>query len=49
MTARLAVSHRHRHKETIVFLVHVKRLGENEISFPGCKEFPYKLIRCQGG
>jgi hypothetical protein len=30
-------------------VLHVKRLGENEISFPGCKEFPYKLIRCQGG
>ena len=30
-------------------ILHVKRLGENEISFPGCKEFPYKLIRCQGG
>jgi hypothetical protein len=24
----------------------VQRRGENEISFPGCKEFPFPLIRC---
>ncbi len=24
----------------------VQRLSENEIAFPGCTDFPYKLIRC---
>ncbi len=24
----------------------VQRRGENEISFPGCREFPYPLVRC---
>jgi hypothetical protein len=24
----------------------VQRRGENEISFPGCPEFPYPLVRC---
>ena len=24
----------------------VQRRGENEISFPGCTDFPYPLIRC---
>lgn len=24
----------------------VQRRGENEISFPGCSDFPYPLIRC---
>lgn len=28
-------------------LLHVQRRGENEISFPGCTEFPYPLVRCQ--
>jgi hypothetical protein len=27
-------------------LLHVQRRGENEISFPGCPEFPYPLVRC---
>lgn len=25
----------------------VQRRGENEISFPGCADFPYPLVRCQ--
>jgi hypothetical protein len=25
----------------------VQRRGENEISFPGCTDFPYPLVRCQ--
>jgi hypothetical protein len=24
----------------------VQRRGDNEIAFPGCTDFPYKLIRC---
>ena len=24
----------------------VQRRGENEISFPGCTDFPYPLVRC---
>ena len=27
-------------------VLHVKREGENQISFPHCAEFPYPLIRC---
>jgi hypothetical protein len=27
-------------------VLHVQRRGDNEISFPGCPEFPYPLIRC---
>lgn len=27
-------------------VLHVQRRGENEISFPGCPEFPYPLVRC---
>ena len=27
-------------------LLHVHRIGENQISFPRCTEFPYPLIRC---
>jgi hypothetical protein len=27
-------------------LLHVLKRGENEISFPGCPEFPYPLVRC---
>jgi len=27
-------------------VLHVQRHGDNEISFPGCPEFPYPLIRC---
>jgi len=26
--------------------LHVQRRGENELSFPGCPEFPYPLVRC---
>lgn len=25
----------------------VQRRGENEISFPGCSDFPYPLVRCR--
>jgi hypothetical protein len=27
-------------------VLHVQRRSENEISFPGCPEFPYPLVRC---
>ena len=27
--------------------LHVQRRGENEISFPGCADFPNPLVRCQ--
>lgn len=27
-------------------VLHVQRRGDNEITFPGCKEFPNPLIRC---
>jgi hypothetical protein len=27
----------------------VKRLSQNEISFPGCSEFPFPLVRCPAG
>ena len=27
-------------------VLHVQRRGENEISFPGCADFPNPLIRC---
>jgi hypothetical protein len=27
-------------------VLHVQRVGTNEISFPHCTEFPYPLIRC---
>jgi hypothetical protein len=26
--------------------LHVQKRGENEISFPGCQDFPYPLVRC---
>ena len=26
--------------------LHVRRLSENQISFPRCTEFPYPLVRC---
>ena len=29
-------------------VLHVQRRGENEISFPGCNDFPYPLVRCSG-
>ena len=28
-------------------VLHVQRRGENEISFPGCPEFPNPLVRCR--
>jgi hypothetical protein len=27
-------------------VLHVQRRGENEMSFPGCPEFPYPFVRC---
>jgi hypothetical protein len=27
--------------------LHVQRRGENEVTFPGCADFPNPLIRCQ--
>ncbi|MEO9191660.1 MAG: hypothetical protein ABI224_16890 [Acetobacteraceae bacterium] len=27
-------------------VLHVQRLSPNEISFPGCKDFPFPLVRC---
>ena len=27
--------------------LHVQRRGENEITFPGCTDFPNPLVRCQ--
>ncbi len=30
-------------------VLHVRRLSENEISFPGCREFPFPLVRCPAG
>lgn len=30
-------------------VLHVKRLTANEISFPGCKDFPFPLVRCPAG
>jgi len=27
-------------------ILNVQRRGENEISFPGCTDFPYPLVRC---
>lgn len=29
--------------------LHVRRLSSNEISFPGCKDFPFPLVRCSAG
>jgi hypothetical protein len=29
-------------------VLHVQRRGDNEISFPGCTDFPYPLVRCPG-
>ena len=29
-------------------ILHVQRRSENEISFPGCTDFPYPLVRCPG-
>ncbi len=30
-------------------LLHVQRVSDNQISFPGCREFPFPLIRCPAG
>ena len=27
-------------------VLHVQRIGPNEITFPGCKDFPNPLVRC---
>lgn len=27
--------------------LHVQRRGDNEITFPGCADFPYPLVRCR--
>lgn len=29
-------------------LLNVQRRSDNEISFPGCADFPYPLVRCPG-
>ena len=29
-------------------VLQVQRRSDNEISFPGCKDFPYPLVRCPG-
>ena len=29
-------------------VLRVQRRGDNEISFPGCTDFPYPLVRCPG-
>ncbi|MGH3422426.1 MAG: hypothetical protein ACRDOD_22870, partial [Streptosporangiaceae bacterium] len=30
-------------------VLHVRRISPNEIRFPGCREFPFPLIRCPAG
>jgi hypothetical protein len=30
-------------------VLHVRRRGDNEISFPGCADFPNPLVRCPSG
>ena len=32
-----------------VDVLHVQRITPNQIRFPGCKDFPFPLIRCPGG
>ncbi len=27
-------------------ILHVQKISENEIAFPGCADFPYPLVRC---
>ena len=29
--------------------LHVQRITPNQIRFPGCKDFPFPLVRCPGG
>ena len=30
-------------------VLHVQRVSPNEISFPGCRDFPFPLVRCPAG
>ncbi len=30
-------------------VLHVQRVSANEISFPGCRDFPFPLVRCPAG
>jgi hypothetical protein len=30
-------------------MLHVQRVSTNEISFPGCRDFPFPLVRCPAG
>jgi hypothetical protein len=30
-------------------VLHVQRITPNEIQFPGCRDFPFPLVRCPGG
>jgi hypothetical protein len=30
-------------------VLHVQRISPNEVRFPGCREFPFPLVRCPGG
>ncbi|MDQ2804333.1 MAG: hypothetical protein M3Y41_17245 [Pseudomonadota bacterium] len=30
-------------------LLHIQRLTNNQITFPGCKDFPFPLVRCPAG
>lgn len=30
-------------------VLHVQRISANEISFPGCRDFPFPLVRCPAG
>lgn len=30
-------------------VLHVQRITENQIRFPGCSDFPFPLVRCPGG
>jgi hypothetical protein len=29
-------------------VLHVQRIGPNEVRFPGCRDFPFSLVRCPG-
>jgi hypothetical protein len=30
-------------------VLHVQRVSANEITFPGCRDFPFPLVRCPAG
>jgi len=30
-------------------VLHVQRITANQIRFPGCRDFPFPLVRCPGG